>query len=645
MDRTLASLAVLNVNRNIFQSHYIDIFIPFIATLIKRKKYEEIKPIQICEDFKQEFGLIIPFHPIILILNRAKKMGLIKQEENKYLPIFAKIEDYDFSKKAEKYLYDYDKVIDAFIKYSEQKYKTKIAHEEAENTIVSYIKEYDIEILFATQNKSLLPEIKRSIKKRNKYILNKYIQYLHENKLELFKVIENLAIGYFVASPILYENFDNYKGKFNDIGFYLDTNLILKALGSEGDTYKDAYKGLLQAITEQGGRLFVFLHTYEEIMGILKDCLRWLESPSYDPRKASPTLRFFKHNNYSPSDVEIFILKIDEKLQELNIKVVNSPDPNDDRLYQIDEDKLYNIVVETYAQANLSFIEEEKKYVILKDIKSIAAIAKLRGKEAPITIKNSKCIFVTANYSLASATRKFEVQENKTENTIPCCMPDTFIGTLVWLQAPNQFDNLNEKRLVADCYSALQPSEHMINKYIDEIEKLKKEGKLDASQYYVLRTNRFAYEMLQDKVLGDYELVTWKTPLELLKEMEERASRSERKKFEKELKSHDETKKTLAGITNEKHKIDGRIARFSRGVATILYWLLVVVLITPILFEILIQIFPRILVLSNAMKIILIVYSGIITIAGLYSGFILKGFIGNIRTKLENKVTKILKGK
>lgn len=624
---------------------YIESFVPFIATLIKRKNYAEIIPSVLCEDFKYEFGLVIPYHPMILILNRAKKRGMIKQEENKYLPVLDLIEKLDFSKQAQKHLSDYNRICTDFIKYTEKKYKTRFTTEEAEETLIAYLKEYDFEILFAAQNKSFLPEIKHTISKRNKYLINRYIKYLHDNNHELFKIVENLAVGYLVASPILYDNFVNYKGNFEGIDFYLDTNLILKALGSEGDIFRDNYHELLHAMVQQGGRLFAFLHTYEEMMGILKDCIRWIDNPLYDPRKASPTLRFFRHNNFGPSDIDLFIISIDTKLQDLNIKIVLSPDPNDSKLYQIDEEKLYNKIVETYIETHPLFVEEEKKYVILKDIKSIAAIAKLRRGDAPISIKNSKYILITTNSSLASASRKFEVEELKSENSIPSCMPDTFIGTLAWLQAPNRFVNLNEKKIVSDCYAAIQPSDYLISKYVDEIEKLRKEGKLEPNQYFVLRTHRFAYEMLQDRVMGDSNLITWKTPLELLKEMEERASRDERKKYRRELEGHEKTKSILEATISEKDKLIKRIMTLSRIAAGVIYWALMAILMFPAIVGIVIQVFPELIQFPKTMKIILLIYSAILAIAGIYSGFIIKGFGKKIKHRLEYGISKIFRGR
>ena len=101
MRRTIISLAILKVNQDKYQKDYLDNFVPFVATLIKKKDYNEIDVNTICSDFQEEFGLTIPYHPMLTLLKRSKKRSIIKQEQKTYYPNKDKISDYDFSDKTE----------------------------------------------------------------------------------------------------------------------------------------------------------------------------------------------------------------------------------------------------------------------------------------------------------------------------------------------------------------------------------------------------------------------------------------------------------------------------------------------------------------------------------------------------------------
>lgn len=83
MNKTIKSIALLKV---IYEKDkdYIDLFIPFIASLISKLDYKSIEVESVCTDFEKEFGLIIPYHPMQTILKRAKKKELIKIENGAY---------------------------------------------------------------------------------------------------------------------------------------------------------------------------------------------------------------------------------------------------------------------------------------------------------------------------------------------------------------------------------------------------------------------------------------------------------------------------------------------------------------------------------------------------------------------------------
>jgi hypothetical protein len=83
MNSTIASLAILKVNWDYLKKDYIESFVPFVATLIKTRKYPTVEVNTLCEDFSRDYGLIIPFHPMMSILKRAKKKGASKKESRR----------------------------------------------------------------------------------------------------------------------------------------------------------------------------------------------------------------------------------------------------------------------------------------------------------------------------------------------------------------------------------------------------------------------------------------------------------------------------------------------------------------------------------------------------------------------------------
>ncbi len=73
MNKTIKTIALLKTLYERSNSDYIELFIPFIATLILNKKYSEITIEKICNDFNDEYGLKIPYHPMQTFYGEQKQ--------------------------------------------------------------------------------------------------------------------------------------------------------------------------------------------------------------------------------------------------------------------------------------------------------------------------------------------------------------------------------------------------------------------------------------------------------------------------------------------------------------------------------------------------------------------------------------------
>lgn len=643
MNRTIASLAVLKVNWDCLKKDYIENFIPFIATLIKKNNYGILEINKLCNDFKTEFGLLIPYHPMCTILNRARKRGLIKKSSGSFMPVTEKVTQFEFSNIANEQLRKHGKVINEFIDFAAKHYKVELTKEKADSAFISFLKDYDLEILFATQHSTVLPSIK--ISNREKFLIYIFIKHSYEAEPEIFRFIVDIAIGHILATALLYSEFNKFRGKLRGINFYFDTKCILRLLGVEGQERENVYIEFLKILLEEGGNLFIFQHTYEEIRDILEDSLRWIENSEYDPILASPASRYFVQNNYTASDVERFIVNADRVLKEYKINIVEAPDLVKDQVYQVDEKKLYDIIVDNYREHNPHFNELEKSFVIQRDVKSISSIYKLRKGCKPHNIKEAGHIFVTINFSLAYANRKFEISEQGERFIIPACLTDIFVGTLVWLQTPTKVLPLNEKKIIADCYAALQPNDLLIKKYLNELGKLKTEKKINEDEYYLLRTHRVAMDLLEEKTMGDPNNFTDKTSEEILEEIRGKIKAEEGQKYLEEKKNHSETLKELDRIKKEKEVIEQNIEKRGEQISTILGRIVFGILIFLFILGTILQVFPNALGNRVYLRIALLIITLFLGFLSVTTGFNIKGLRDKIKIYFKSYVIKFIREK
>jgi ASC-1-like (ASCH) protein len=175
MNRAIASLAVVKTVWETYRRDYIENFVPFVATLTKKKRYAELDASNLrsfLEDFKVEFGLSIPHHPMLTILDRARKRGIFERKASKLVPVEKNVLKYDFSDIAIKKEAELNKVISVFIKFCGEKFSVQVTEVEAQDALNSFLRNHDLEVLFASQDKTLLPESKAS--KQLKYLMNSF---------------------------------------------------------------------------------------------------------------------------------------------------------------------------------------------------------------------------------------------------------------------------------------------------------------------------------------------------------------------------------------------------------------------------------------------------------------------------------------
>jgi hypothetical protein len=429
MNRTLLSLAILKTNWDAYRKDYIENFIPFIATLISNKKYAELDEKQLSEDFKSEFGLTIPSHPIITILNRAVKRGLVKRDHNRFIPVIDKAQELNFSKSSNDQQRILENVVTRLKEYALASFDQNVDDKEIESAFLSYLRDHDLDILFAAEHGSPLPEVKNTQKLR--YIVAKFITECFKKEPILFRFILDITVGHALAATILYREFTNFTGKLDKVSFYFDTRFFLRLLGLEDEPRRNSAEELLKLLSSEKAKLCVFELTLKEVQGILDDCIEKLQRGSIDFSTASKAVKYLARNNKTVSDVEILLLKLPTLLEEFHVVEEALPEYELLKKYQIDENALFQQIVDTYSSFDPSFDKTAKGKTVRRDVDVLSGIYRIRKGVHPQTIKDARAFFVSPNTALAYASRRFESKSNGLHFSMPTCITDVFLGTLI----------------------------------------------------------------------------------------------------------------------------------------------------------------------------------------------------------------------
>ena len=175
------------------------------------------------------------------------------------------------------------------------------------------LKNYD-KIFFLGQFYFSLTILFSRKRKEQKFILNKFIKHLYETDYISYKLLSKFVTGFIFANCIFYSEPSSYKGNITNVKIFLDTRIILRLIGLEGDYRKRCYEEFIKLLKSRGAQLYIFEHTYEETIGIIDDCEKWIKNKRYNPILASPVLKHFVENNFSKDEISLFSSKVNTRL-------------------------------------------------------------------------------------------------------------------------------------------------------------------------------------------------------------------------------------------------------------------------------------------------------------------------------------------
>lgn len=534
MNKALSSFAII---KNSFDEgeDYIGAFIPLVVMLFEAKNYRMVEIEDVCKDFETEYGLRVPRHPMETILNRMKPKFVTKTDGKVKVhqgEIRKRAQTIDFRQERQKYEW----LLENFINFCKDfQYTVEISHEEADQLFLAFLKEHDLDVVFAVygdEHTSILPSETKVAEPDKRYLINRYVNLILQEGGEYAKYLIDSAVGHNYASTILYREFSNVRGKGTCKNYYFDVGILFDIAGINKEFRKKAAEDFLAMLKKKDSSLFVFRHSYDEFLQIAESCLNWIESNLYDPNKASRTLQFFKDEGYTGSNLQLFISNIPEILKKNHIEIVNTPDPNLAQEHQIGRNELKRTILETYNSYGYFFDLEEKEDTLERDITSIESIYKLRKGMVSTSLNNTEHVFVTTNAGLAYASTKFEQAEMKRGYfTIPAVLTDTFVGTLVWVQEPTSIvEEYNRSKLIAYTVAAIHPKANMMAKFAQVVERAKSDtvNPITEESALMLLESNLSRRLLADKTLGDSDRITASTPYEVLEEMKSYLVKQER---------------------------------------------------------------------------------------------------------------------
>jgi len=565
-NNTLLGLAMLTYNWEKHKKDIIDSYIPLICSTIISNKNTKINRDIIQKELVDQFGILIPLGAIESILKRMTKNDLLTRILGEFQVVYDKVVLMINSSQKEELDITFNELLIDLSAYSKKNFNIEFSNIEIEEGLISFFKEVDLSILFASPaTTSVLPKVRES--KKAKYIIAKYIMDLQFGNPTKFSVILKLAKGYGIASLITYENIQHYSGSLSDVEIYLDAPIIFSLIGLNGDSNLKLSNEILSALKENGAKIKMFEINHGEVIKTIDDAIKRLTTKNYKLSISSRVLRTAIRENISAQQLQIKLHQLDSILKSHHIEVVPSIElSKEEYQFQIDLEILSKYIEEFYSNGGEHEIPWYTENQIERDVESISNIFKIRKKTNAISLKTSKAILMTSNEVIAFAAKRYERSNWKYSSTIPVCVTDIFISTILWANYPTKNDNLNIKQLISECYSIMELDNKLLIKYFDDIKRIHNENVITDEQFYLLSATNLSIALLEQKTFNDINEYTDKTPAEILEDIQ---------------------LKMAADVALEKEKmkqIEDNLSKISRFIAKSIFVLIGIALILLYLF-------------------------------------------------------------
>ena len=259
---------------------------------------------------RSQFGLEIPGATVEVILRRFSKANILKKESGVYR-ITRELPDPQIARKqaaAERHI---ESVLHGLKRFSQGTINPIVEDDEAVIAISTFLAEFDIACLRAYLRGTAIPHIEDT-HKTDIVLVSDYVRYLQQTDPERFNSFLILVQGHMLANALMCPDLQNAPRTYRNVTFYLDTPLLVRRLGAEGEMKQEAVRELITLLTHLGGKVAAFAHSREEVKGVLRGAANNLESP--DAR--GPVVFEARKRRLKRSDLLLIIESIEDQFEE-----------------------------------------------------------------------------------------------------------------------------------------------------------------------------------------------------------------------------------------------------------------------------------------------------------------------------------------
>ncbi|WP_407341556.1 hypothetical protein [Pengzhenrongella phosphoraccumulans] len=491
----LIGYAVLRANFDAAAPSYLDNFSPYVLDVLDQRFPESIDEHKAAAEVRENFGFGIPDRVVGVLLKRAVKAGyaqrssgphgrFVATEKHAHAAGSISADIARFSRRQAELVEKYRAFIEGTLSSSSELLAGDLVAQ-----IDGFIESHAVPLLRQALKGG--PGSDSTELRGSNYAVSRFVAHLAEQDNTAFGYVEEAVKGAILAAVVGLDT-SRFKESLKNVTGFLDTPVLLKALGYQGETQERAVLETLELARSLGMKISCFQHSVREVDGVLLSAQAAIRAAG----RRSGALRevdvYFQDAGMTAADIEIERAKIDNSLKVIGIRSQSKPDGY--YSYGLDETALDALLAHHINYSNAG----ARRY----DVDSLSAIHRLREGSSPEAFERCGFVLVTDNAAVARASRQVDERHGW-----PLAMVDGDLAAFLWARSPGVADDLPRRQLLATVYAGVQPGRHLWTKYLAEIERLQERGEIREDEAIVLRSRPEARQALMDLTLGEEDVV------------------------------------------------------------------------------------------------------------------------------------------
>lgn len=462
---------------------YIDTFWPFIVNVLPNDSVGYTME-KIQDEINNKFKIFIPIHSLSIIATRAARKGIITREKKKCIITEKGLEFISNLESEREESRRVNELIEDARQYLYTQHKIDISFDMVESIIEQIIKQ-NLEIFEQFIGDNGIQKPKKSFTNKYDIAIIDYLFHVEKLKPNLFKTLQDIIFGSIISTIVNQSGFEEYQRNIANITVVLDANYLFSLLGLHyAEQNRPARELYDLMINWPGIELKIFDFTVEEMTNVLKkfhtEQFRYPKNVKIDSIYSS-----MKANGYQAADVRELIVKLENKLWDLGIKIL--PTKVDLNNYEVDP-KERRYTLEKYKKFQGT---REQNH----DLAAIDLVRKLRGGEKK-KIENCVALFLTSDLKLG----KFNYIEDghKNKATITEVIPDKFLTNFLWLKNPKKKNGLHLSSWISLHTRNLFIDRAVWSKFYENLKMLRENEKITDLDISILIYDNHMQEILRE---------------------------------------------------------------------------------------------------------------------------------------------------